>query len=319
MITITGRSRAALCTVSLALVGTSVLGAGPGPQRESRERHVIAAVTDRNDKPVPGLTGRDFIIREDDATREVTGAAPADPPSHLVLLIDDSQTTETLTIELRAGIKSFLRQVMRSAEGVDARAPDTAREIPRRTAIRLATFGARPTVVAEFTTSLASLVPAVDRIVPRPGAGGVLLEAIFESCRDLKKQAAVRPVIVAFVDEHSPEFSNDTRTRIADALKEIQASLWTIVLQNPGGDDTSQPVRERTRVLAEVTVQSGGWNTMFLSRQGIEPAFVAVATKLTNRYDVTFARPATQTPPSRLDVQMRDRALRVAAPRWAAP
>jgi len=44
-----------------------------------------------------------------------------------------------------------------------------------------------------------------------------------------------------------------------------------------------------------------------------------VAAKLTNRYDVTFARPASYTPPSRINIEIRDRALRLAAPRWAAP
>jgi len=115
--------------------------------------------------------------------------------------------------------------------------------------------------------------------------------------------------------------SSQRLARIAAALKEVGASLWTVVLQDQtlGGQDRSQEIRERTRVLSETTVESGGLNTTFLSRHGIEPAFVEVAAKLTNRYDVTFARPASNTPPSRIEVQLRDRALRLAAPRWAAP
>ena len=305
MLQFNGRWRAGLVAAAV-VVGWTAAAAGPVPQREARERHAIVSVTDKNDKPVPGLTVKDFTVREDDVAREIMAVSPAAPPSHMVLLIDDSAVTQPLTIELRTGIKTFLRQF---------------KEGGASTVIRVATFGDRPTTRAEFTTSLPLLTAAVDRVNPRPNAGAVLLEAIFESCRDLKKQAAVQPVIVAFVEEHGPEFSNETHKRVADALKEVSASLWTVVLQTqvPGGQDTSQEVRERTRLLSEVTVDSGGLNSTFLSRHGIEPAFAEVAVKLTNRYDVTFARPGSFTPPSRLNVELRDRSLKLAAPRWAAP
>src|SRR6187401_1402015 len=216
MVQFNGRWGAVLLAAAV-LTSTTTGDARPAAQREARERHVIVSVTDKDGKPVPGLTVRDFTVREDNVARELVAVAPAAAPSHMVLLIDDSQVTQPLTIELRAGIKAFLRQVQGDR---------------RETAIRLATFGDRPTTRAEFTTSLPSLTAAVDRITPRPGAGGVLLEAIFESFRDLRKQAAVQPVIVAFVEEHGPEFSNETQTRIAAALKEAGASLWTIVLQD---------------------------------------------------------------------------------------
>src|SRR6185369_1393085 len=215
MIHFNRRGHAALLAASVA--GFTMLGAaGPAAQREPRERHALVAVTDKSDRPVPGLTIQDFTVREDDMTREVVSVEPAAPPSHLVLLVDDSMVTQPLTIELRNGLKTFLRQMLGNEQ---------------RSAIRLATYGDRPTTRAEFTTSLPSLTMAVDKILPRPGAGSVLLEAIFETCRDLKKQAAVHPVIVAFVEEHGPEFSNETHDRIAAALKEVGASLWTVVLQ----------------------------------------------------------------------------------------
>ena len=305
MIQFNRRGHATLLAASV--VGFTVLGAaGPAAQREPRERHALVAVTDKSDKPVPGLTVQDFTVREDNMTREVVSVEPAAPPSHIVLLVDDSQAIQPLLVDLRSGLKTFLRQMLGNEQ---------------RSAIRLATFGDRPTTLAEFTTSLPPLTTAVDRLMARPGAGGVLLEAIFENCRDLKKQAATHPVIVAFVEEHGPEFSNETHERIEAALKEVGASLWTVVLQDQtlGGQDRSQEIRERTRVLTETTVASGGKNTTFLSRQGIEPAFVDVANKLNNRYDIMYMRPGSFNAPARLDVQVRNRELRLTAPRWPMP
>ena len=295
---------------SVALVAAIIAAAAVAPgrgaaavqtQRDMRQRHVVVSVTDKNDKPVTGLTEKDFVLREDGVAREILSALPAPAATHLVLLVDDSQATQSLTIELRAGLKAFLRQVMADGRG---------------TAVRVATFGDRPTTRVEFTTSRAALDPAVDRIVPRPGAGATLLEAIVETCKDLRTRGAGRPVIVAFVEEHGPEFSSERYTQVADALKAAHATLWAVVLQAPGGQDASDEVRERTRVLTDVTVESGGYAKTFLSKQGIEPAFATVGTALTTQYDLVYARPDALIPPSKLDIQARDKALRVIAPRW---
>jgi hypothetical protein len=293
-----GRARTLAIVVAALLtagVSTPVLG-----QRDARQRHVIVGVTDKNDKPVEGLTERDFTIREDNALRELISASPAPPATHVVLLVDDSQATQGMTIELRAGIKALLGRLLNEN---------------RETAVRITTIGERPTVRAEFATSLAPLNRTVDQIVPKTGAGGTLLEAIMETCRDLRTRAAARPVIIAFVNENGPEFGNDSHTRVAEALKSVHAPLWTIVFQSPGvpGSDAE---RERAQVLTDVAVASGGMNKTFLSKQGIEPAFATVAQALVKQYDLVYARPDVLVPPSKLDVQTRDKSLRVIAPRW---
>src|SRR5262245_11887103 len=65
-----------------------------GAQREVRGRSVTVAVTDADDAPIKGLTPADFTVREDTIAREVTGVSPAPLPTHLVLLIDDTQVTQ---------------------------------------------------------------------------------------------------------------------------------------------------------------------------------------------------------------------------------
>jgi hypothetical protein len=270
-------------------------------QRETRERHIFVTVTGRDDAPARDLKASDFIVREDGTAREVVRVSPAPPPTHVALLVDDSQVIEPLVTDLRSALTGFIKKL-----GASTPAP----------AFGLTTFGERPTRQADFSASAAVVERALGRIFARQGGGAHLLDAIIETCQDLKKRSAERPVIVAFVSEEGPEFSNVLHDRVEGALAEAQASLWVVVLQGRSTGLESTEARERSRVIAEATVNSGGANKVVLSKQGLESAFTTVAAMLTSRYDIVYGRPDSLIPPSRVTVEARDKSLRVAAPRW---
>jgi hypothetical protein len=115
----------------------------------------------------------------------------------------------------------------------------------------------------------------------------------------------------------SPSFSNQLHTAVADALKAAGASLWTVELQSRMPSTSSDAI-ERARVVGDVTTWSGGMNKPVLSRAALPNAFTDVAGAIVNRYDVTYGRPETLIPPSRLSVELRGRKERVTASRWAA-
>src|SRR6185369_11845871 len=119
-----------------------------------------------------------------------------------------------------------------------------------------------------------------------PGAGAYLLEAITESTKALMKKKATRALIVAFVAEDGPEFSNETHDMIEKSLKNAGASLWTIAVQGRQQQD-SIAQRERAQVVNDIAVASGGGNKMILDRQGVDRAFREVATWITSQIDVT--------------------------------
>lgn len=294
-----------------AVVSSTVLAAGAdrpplpsGAQRETRQQHAIVSVLDSNDAPITNLSAGDFVVREDGIAREVLRVTAAAPPSHLVLLIDDSQATDGLTVDLRAGLKSFVGILM---DGTPS------------PAVRLATFGDRPTTRVEFSTSVETLHAGIERIFARPGAGATFLEAIVETCRDLRTRKAERPVIVAFVAEAGPEFSEHTDRRIADVLRDAGAALWTVTLESRAGPGTSDSNRQRSMVIGDVVRRSGGWNKPILTRQSLDPAFQAVAKAIASRYDVTYGRLESLIPPTKLEVSVRQGSPRVLAPAWVLP
>jgi hypothetical protein len=296
------RSLILTCTV----VGTLLAAATPlrSAPPQARERHAFVSVLDDSHRPVTGLTADDFVVREDGIAREVLRVSAAGPPSHVVLLIDDSQATRALTVDLRLGLETLVERI-----AAEAPAP----------AMRLATFGDRPTTRVEFTNSAALILDGVERLFPRPGAGATLLEALIETSRDLRSRQAERPVIVVFVAEAGPEYSDDRHTRVADVLREAGAALWAIPLQDPRGQSLSDPGRERSLVLGDVTRESGGLSLPVLSREGIARGFETVAAALTSQYDVTYGRPDALIPPTRIAVSTRTSSHTVIASQWVRP
>jgi hypothetical protein len=270
-------------------------------QRELRERHVIVGVVGSGDTPVVGLGANEFVVRENDVAREVLRATPAPPPTHVVLLVDDSAVTELAIPDLRQGLTAFTRRLQAAGPA---------------TQISLHTIGGRPMVSVDFTTDPALLSRGIDRLFAQSGTGAYLLEAIVDASVAIRRRKAERPVIVAFVDEHGPEFSNVTHDRIEEILRQTGASLWAVTLQGRGTDLLTREGRERGLVLGDGTADSGGMNKVVLSRQGIGPAFATLAGLLTSLYDVTYSRPESLVPPDRLEVTVKRSGARALAPRW---
>ncbi len=293
--------RALAMTAAAALVATTA-PLDAQQTRERREQHVYVAVSTDEDAPVTDLKPAEFTVREDDLAREVLRASPA-PPTHIALLVDDSQVAQQAVADLRTALASFVKKMFAGAEGLQ---------------MSYTTFGERPTPVVAFTNSPATIEKAVGRLFHRTGAGSYFLEAVQEAARDIRKREAQRPVIVAFVVERGPEFSSTINKAVAEALKAVNASLWTIVLQEGAQNVGTPELRERAIVLGDVTRDSGGDNKTVLSRQALESAFLSRAALLLSRYDVVYGRPDSLIPPTKLEVEVKRKDVRVMSPRWVS-
>lgn len=283
------------------VVATPRVPAGQA-QRETRERSVVVGAVDNAGKPVTSLTAADFAVREDGRSREVLRVSPAPPPSHVALLIDDSQAARDAVQFLRTALGAFVKRMLAGEQ-----APQ----------VGLWTFGERPTRRADFSPNSAQVERAIERIFALEGSGSYLMEAVQEISKDLKKRKADRPVIVAFVDERGPEFSNLLHTNVATALKDAGASLWTITRQARSQDMGVPEMRERAMLLSDVTTWSGGTNAVVLTPQALDGAFASVADQLIGRLLVTYTRPETLVPPERIEVEVKRPDTRLRVTRWA--
>jgi hypothetical protein len=124
------------------------------------------------------------------------------------------------------------------------------------------------------------------------------------------------PVLVSFVAEGGVEYSSHQRSQIITALKNTGASLWSVTLQQGTQPMDTSEARERAAVLGDVTVDSGGMNKVILTPQGIDGAFSTVASIISSRYLVTYARPDALVPPDKLEVTTGRKDVTLLSSKW---
>src|ERR1051325_9223169 len=85
-------------------IGASV---APSAQRSSRERSLYVSVVDRDGTPVADLGPSDFVVKEDNLTREVLRVTPAEEPMQIALLVDTSQAATEHISHIRTALGPF--------------------------------------------------------------------------------------------------------------------------------------------------------------------------------------------------------------------
>jgi hypothetical protein len=298
------RSISALILVFASLVVGASRTVVRAQGASDRQGQATVTVLGKNDAPVTTLAEKDFVVREDNVAREVVKVTPGIAPTHVVLLVDDSQANADAITFLREGLKAFITKM-----AAHAPAPQ----------MRITTFGDRPTLRQDFTSVPATLTRQADRIFGQTGAGSRLLEAITETCRDLKSKRIPSATLVAIVNEAGPEFSEESHTRIEEELRGAGAALWTVVLHDTRGGNQSSEGRERAMVIGDVTRDTGGMNKNVLGPQTLGPALESVAAALVSQYAITYGRPDRLIPATRLSVETTDRSVTVLVRRWATP
>jgi hypothetical protein len=291
----------ALAVTVAASAHSAGLSAGQSPQRDQRNQTVFIGVLDKDGRPPATLSAGDISIREDGNLREILTVEPATTPMQIAVLIDTSQVSRESIPDLRTSVKAF-------GAAIWAKNPDSE--------IALYTFGERPVQIVDYTTSGPVLDRGADKLFAASGSGAYFIDAVIESADALAKRKPARGVIVAFVDENGPEFSNRRHQQVFDALARARASLWTVARQAFNGGAMTPETRERASVVGDVTTRSGGRGVTVFAPSALRDRFTEVATALHAQFAVTYGRPDTLIPPDRLDVRLSLEGFRLTAPRW---
>ena len=288
------------CVAFAAAVAAGTSSVTASQRGHTEQSALVTAVTD-DAKAVTNLTATDFLVSEDKMNREVIRVGAAPPPSHVVLLIDDSQAAERSIQFLRTAVPAFIN-------GISALTP-----APQ---VAVMTFGERPTMRADFQPKTDAALVAAGKLFATPGTGSYLLQALMDASKNLTKHAAKNPVIVVFAAEAGPEFSSERREVVASAMQKAGASLWAIVLQGPARMDLTPEGLERQAVLNDVVKQTGGFTRTIQSDQGVDSAFGVIGDLVKSRYVVTYSRPEDLIPPKSVEVTAKRSDVRVLASRW---
>ena len=259
---------------------------------QALERSMYVSVVDQTGAPVPSLGPSDFIVREDNVSREVLRVVPATDPMQIAILVDNSTAAAPLVPDMRRALPAFVEMLTKpTASGL-------------RNEVAIVTLGSRPTILANYSIDPAPLTKAVDRVWEETfGSGYYLLNGIIEISQGFKKREAARPVIVAITSE-GQELSNRHPDQVLTPLSDSGAAFHVISIGLPS-TGISLEVRDRNRVVDEGPRVSGGTHSQLLVSSALAVKLQQLANVLTSTYRVVYAHPDSLIPPQRVTVTAR--------------
>ena len=287
---------------TVLLFAAAALAATSGVSAQSAERQMIVSVLDGDRVPVGNLGITDFEIREDGAVREVLRVGPAGADRQIALLVDTSTAASQATSDFRNGLTAFV---------------DDMREGNQ---ISLITFGGRPRIRVESTSSAERLHDAIGDVFAMPSEAAYMLDAMSEAAEGFIGQGVTRPIMVVLTTE-GLDYSNARSREVLDRIDESGTAAYTLLLRGrsgglgAGANISAQQVRdqeiERDLVLARGTSANGGDHREVLVSSAVERAMNDIVTELRNQYLVEYSRPDTLLPPEEITVDVKRDGLTV--------
>ena len=272
-----------------ALAAAAIAAAWPSTvAAQAIQRSLYVSVVNDAGVPVPGLGPTDFVVREDNATREVLSASPAQEPMQIAVLVDTSQGARNVIQFMRQDLPAFVTTLTNPNES------------GAKSQVAIIAFGERPTVFTEYSSNPKELQKGINRIWSTQGSGAYFLDAVFETSQAFKKREAMRPVIVALVVEGG-ELSYRQYDQVLDVLRAGNAPLYALMFGTPSSSLTDE-ARNRNVVLDRGIVATGGNREQLLAPSGLGDRLKLLANQLTHQYRVTYARPQSLIPPERITV-----------------
>lgn len=265
-----------LCTTLVAV--PTIAGLAAAARQDVVQKTALVTVIAEARGPAADLGPRDFVVREDRATRDVVDVRPATGPLFITLLIDTIRPPAGVlapTQDFRRGLAAFIATI----KGAN---PDAQ--------IAILDYSGAAVTAVDFTSDAPTLDRYIQRLFPNRQADAVLIDAVVEAATKLSDKPSPRRAIVA-VDFNSRDASGvRAKQQAAEIVHRSGATVWTVSVR---GSSASSSHRED--ILDAVTRSSGGTRLTILEAAGLESSLKTVANSLLSQYTVTFTRPVNAT------------------------
>lgn len=273
-------------TVALLAIAAGAAAALP-VHAQTTEHTAYVSVLDKAGKPVGDLDVADFVVTEDGRRREVLRAGRTSDPVDLAVIVDNSSAAEPHILDMRRALTAFVTKMA-----------------DQQANVAIIGMADRPTVLVDYTSSLADLKKGIDRIFAQPGSGTVFQDSVAQAVSGLAKRANPRRAALVVTGEGT-DFSNTPYQKTLDVLRTSGTAFHVIRLASrSGGAIRDNNARDRALVIDEGPRVSGGRTQDVLSSMGYADALARVAEDLGNTYKVVFARPGVLVPPKDFEVSV---------------
>ena len=274
----------------VALVVAIVVAFPSALSAQSVELQMIVSVLDKNNQPVMGLQPDDFLVREDQAVREVLRVSQNPTGRQIALLVDTSAYVEDAVRDFRLGLNALIETLYQGNE------------------ISLISYGGPPRILVEATGSRSRLEAGVGQIFSFASSAAYLLDAMRETAQGFARRKAARPMMVVLTTE-GLDHSNADSSLVLRSLKEAGVALYTVVLRENalsrvGGSPLARWRIERDLALSRGPALNGGRRRDLLTSMGTESAMREIATEIRNQYLVVYSRPNMLIPPEQIEVDV---------------
>lgn len=261
------------------------------------ERTIYVSVMDGKGMPVPDMTQKEFAVKEDGETREITKVERATEPLHYAVLVDTTSAATPVLNDLREALTGFC-QLLLSADP--------------KTQFAFMEFGGAAVMRQAFTSSLSDIEAVIPKLVPRPSES-VLSEALMEISKTFAAMpAGTRRVIVTINMEPTAEASNLGPQQVAQAVRTSGAAVWSVAMQSGNRRDAN-----REALLKGLTANAGGRWVALQSPTQLAPFLRSIAANSFSQYAVTYTQPEGATPPKVTDVTVSRQGVGALAIKWS--
>jgi Ca-activated chloride channel homolog len=266
---ILGTSRRLAFVLLLACVSGGAVGLLAQVFRQGIDLVVVTAtVTDKDGRPLLGLTRDDFSVFEDGVEQPIAQFSGERVPISLGILVDVSDSMFGQRIaDARRAIDRFVLELLK---------PDDE--------AFLMVFNHQPDLVQAWIVPPKALAGRLDSV--RPFGGTALYDALIRTSPLLEKRRHQRCGLIIVSD--GEDTASDAR--VQDALVSLghtDAFVYGIAIDAPAGPAINR--RFSPDALREITGQNGGYTAVIHATPDLVEATERIATELNHQYTLGFA------------------------------
>jgi hypothetical protein len=245
-------------------------------------RTVYFSATDASGAPEDNLSAADITVKEGGKERVVSSLKPATETMDIAILVDDGGRGV-----YQLGVMHFLQELLGYARFAISR------------------FSPQAIKIVDYTNDIAPLQRGLDLLGRRGSAmtdGEQLVEAVYNSAKELQERNAVRPVILVLT------IAGDTEVRNPD--------ITLNYLRHSGVMLNVLFVDAAHLVLGDGPRETGGLAERVVASASIDPGLQKIATALKHQYALTYTLPDGVKRSDRLSISTKKYGISIHAPKW---